>query len=111
MKRTIRDAVRQHQDQKQQEVPPPQPPPKQPTKRKPFRLPDKANFNLTYSATTESWTGSLTIGKWSKTATADGVHHLLIKLGKGYMGTREEDGSLQANTPAVAQADSASRER
>jgi hypothetical protein len=95
MKRTIRDAVRQHQQQKQQEVPPPQQPPKA-AKRKPFRLPDKSNFSLTYSATTESWSGALTIGKWSKTSTAPGVHRLLIKLGQSYMGTQEEeDGSRE----------------
>jgi hypothetical protein len=94
MKRTIRDAVRQYQQQKQQEVAPPQQPPKA-VKREPFRLPDKSNFSLTYSATAESWSGALTIGKWSKTSTAPGVHRLLIKLGQAYMGTQEEDGSRE----------------
>ena len=44
----------------------------------------ETNFNLTYSAVTQSWTGTLTIGEWSKTATASGVHNLLAKLGQTY---------------------------
>ena len=92
MRRTIKDAAREHQQHKQQQTPPPKQPPKQPAthrpkqsaRGKPFRLPDKANFNLTYSAVTQSWTGTLTIGDWSKTATARGVHNLLIHLGQVY---------------------------
>ena len=98
MKRTIKDAAREHQQHKQQETPPPKHSPsqsathpaKQSRRGKPFRLPDKANFNLTYSAGTESWTGTLTIGDWSKTATARGVHNLLIHLGQVYK--KEEGG-------------------
>jgi hypothetical protein len=57
---------------------------KQSANGKPFRLPDKANFNLTYSAGTESWTGTLTIDQWTRTASARGVHSLMMKLGQTY---------------------------
>ena len=56
-----------------QTAPPKQPPnqsathpPKQSARGKPFRLPDKATFNLTYSAGSESWTGTLTVGEWAE---------------------------------------------
>src|SRR5438105_1580107 len=101
MKRTTDDAAGGDQQHKQPQTPPPKQPPKQPATEppkqsatgKPFRLPDKANFNLTYSAGTESWTGTLTIGEWSKTATASGVHNLLAKLGQTY---KKEDASGDA---------------
>jgi hypothetical protein len=98
MNRTTKDAAPGQQQLEQQKTPPPKQPPKQPAteppkqsaRGKPFRLPDKANFNLTYSAVTQSWTGTLTIGDWSKTATAPGVHNLLAKLGQTY--NQEEGG-------------------
>ena len=107
MRRTIKDAAREHQQHKPQTPPPKQPPkqpathpPKQSRRGKPFRLPDKANFNLTYSAGTESWTGTLTIGDWSKTATARGVHSLLIHLGQVY--NKEEGRESRATATGLA---------
>jgi hypothetical protein len=86
MNRTTKDAAAGHQKHKQQKTHPP----KDSARGKPFRLPDKANFNLTYVAGAESWTGTLTVGEWSKTATASGVHNLLAKLGQTY--NKEEGG-------------------
>jgi hypothetical protein len=97
MTRPMKDASSGQQQHTQQQTPSPKQPPKQPAtppatqsaKPKPFRLPDKATFNLSYSADTQSWNGTLTIEQWSRTTTARGVHGLVMKLGQTYQ--KEEE--------------------